>query len=226
MKIGLIADIHADLEALELALMLMKQHNVQQILCAGDLVDKGKHGDAVIQRIRDLKIPCVAGNHDSLAKATQEWYRRSDPQFVPSHLLLRPESIAFLESLPHALLIETPGCNILLTHATPWRNDIYLRPNTSRMLFARVAEAAHLQNAQVVVLGHTHIPMQVHIHNVLIVNPGSVCGAQVQGSRTCGILYLPERRFQVFDLDLGLPVHKARLVDEHMDERHLDEQWE
>jgi predicted phosphodiesterase len=84
MKIGLIADIHADLEALELALMLMEQHGVQQILCAGDLVDKGKHGDAVVQRIRDLRIPCVLGNHDGLARVTQEWYRRSDPTFVPS----------------------------------------------------------------------------------------------------------------------------------------------
>jgi putative phosphoesterase len=221
MKIGLIADVHADLEGLELALMLMEQHGVQQILCAGDLVDKGKQGNAVVQRVRDLKIPCVMGNHDGLARATQDWYRRSDPTFVSSHLLLQPEHIAFLESLPHALLIETPDCNILLTHATPWRNDIYLRPSASRSLFERVAEAAHAQNAQVVVLGHTHIPMQVCINDVLILNPGSVCGAQAQGSRTCGILYLPERRFQVFDLDLGMPVRKAQLVDDHMDDVHL-----
>jgi predicted phosphodiesterase len=64
--------------------------------------------------------------------------------------------------------------------------------------------------------------MQVCVNAVLILNPGSVCGAQAQGSRTCGILYLPERRFQVFDLDLGMPVHKARLVDDHADDVHLN----
>ncbi len=224
MKIGLIADIHADLAALELALALMEQHKVQKILCAGDLVDKGKDGNAVVQRIRDLKLPCVSGNHDSLAQATQEWYRRSDPQFVPSHLILRPENVAFLEALPHTLLIETPSCNILLMHATPWRNDIYLRPSTPRSVFERVAEAAHAQSAQVVVLGHTHIPMQVYVNGVLILNPGSVCGAYAQGSRTCGVLHLPERHFQVFDLDSGKPVHKAQLVDDYMHEKHPDEQ--
>lgn len=223
MKIGLIADIHADLEALDLALMLLEQHGVQQILCAGDLIDKGQQGDAVVQRIRDLRLPCVAGNHDSLAKATQDWYHRNDPAFVPKYLVLQPESVAFLESLPHMLLIQTPTHNILLTHATPWRNDIYLRPNTARILFEHVAQAAHDHNAQIVVLGHTHIPMQVCINGILIVNPGSVCGAHAQGSRTCGILTLPEKRFQVFDLDLGMPVRAARLVDEHLGEASRDD---
>lgn len=218
MKIGLIADIHADLEALNLALMLLEQHSVQQILCAGDLVDKGQQGDAVVQRIRHLRLPCVAGNHDSLARATQDWYRRNDSAFVPNHLVLQPESVAFFESLPHALLVQASSHNILLTHATPWRNDIYLRPNAPRILFEQVAQAARDQNAQIVVFGHTHIPMQVCVDGVLIVNPGSVCGAQAQGSRTCGILTLPEKRFRVFDLDLGMPVRAARLVDEHLGE--------
>ncbi|PJF36326.1 MAG: hypothetical protein CUN49_05995 [Candidatus Thermofonsia Clade 1 bacterium] len=217
MKIGLIADIHADLEALDLALMLIEQHGAQQILCAGDLIDKGKHGDAVVQRIRALQIPCVAGNHDSIARATQEWYQRADPLFVPNHLLLQPESIAFLETLPHSLVIEISGLNILLTHATPWRNDIYLRPSAPRTLFEQVAEAAKAQQAQVVVLGHTHIPMQAYVGDVLIVNPGSVCGMHAQGSRTCGILYLPERRFQVFDLDFGMPVRKTRPVHNYLE---------
>ncbi|MCE7948131.1 MAG: metallophosphoesterase [Chloroflexi bacterium CFX4] len=222
MKIGLLADIHADLEALELALMFFEQHQVDHILCAGDLVDKGRDGDAVVARIQQMNIPCVAGNHDAIAASTQAWYQTSDPELVPQHLLLNPESVAFLQGLPPSLLLETPDCNILLTHATPWRNDIYLRPNAPRSLFERVAAAAAAQSAQVVIYGHTHIPMKARIGNVLIVNPGSVCGTYAQGSRTCGILYLPEQRFQVFDLDLGLPVRTARPVDEHLEEARLN----
>ncbi len=48
MKLGLIADVHADLDALQMALSRLKQAGVDSTICAGDLVEKGMDGDAVI----------------------------------------------------------------------------------------------------------------------------------------------------------------------------------
>jgi len=64
MKIGLIADIHGDLEGFQAALTLLNAHEVTCILCAGDIVDRGPEADAIVRLIKDHNIACIKGNHD------------------------------------------------------------------------------------------------------------------------------------------------------------------
>ena len=52
MRIGLISDIHGDIDALNTALTLLKAQGAEKILCAGDLVEKGTEGDAVVRVIK------------------------------------------------------------------------------------------------------------------------------------------------------------------------------
>lgn len=73
MRLGLISDVHADLTALEKALHLLDFYQVDQILCAGDLVEGGQEGDGVVRRIQERTIMCVQGNHDREAFADQAW---------------------------------------------------------------------------------------------------------------------------------------------------------
>ena len=47
MKIGLLADIHGDLPGFQTALRLFDQHNTGQIICAGDIVDRGPNADTI-----------------------------------------------------------------------------------------------------------------------------------------------------------------------------------
>ena len=67
MRLGLIADIHADPRALEATLRHLEALGVDQIVCAGDLVGYGSEPDAVVALIRDRAIPCIRGNHDRWA---------------------------------------------------------------------------------------------------------------------------------------------------------------
>ncbi len=64
MKLGLIADIHADPRALERALRHLERLGVEAVLCAGDLVGYGSSPDAVVGLMLGRGIPCVRGNHD------------------------------------------------------------------------------------------------------------------------------------------------------------------
>ena len=48
MRLGLISDIHADLGALDAALGALVERRVDRIVCAGDVVEKGPDGDAVV----------------------------------------------------------------------------------------------------------------------------------------------------------------------------------
>lgn len=66
MKIGIISDIHADPTALDKALSRLRdKHQVDMILCAGDLTGYGNQPNDVIDRLRTENIPTVKGNHDS-----------------------------------------------------------------------------------------------------------------------------------------------------------------
>jgi predicted phosphodiesterase len=60
---ALISDIHSNLEALEAVLQDIKQHDVQEIYCLGDIVGYGPNPRECV----DLVMPCkvvLLGNHD------------------------------------------------------------------------------------------------------------------------------------------------------------------
>jgi predicted phosphodiesterase len=83
---------------------------------------------------------------------------------------LSEEQIERLCSLPHPLELDIKGCKILLCHGAPWDNDQYIYPNSQPELVERCTGL----NIDLVVLGHTHYPMQHMTGNTLVVNPGSV----------------------------------------------------
>lgn len=204
MKIGIISDIHADLTNLQKALTLLQQHSVDQIICAGDLVDGGPDGDAVVQLIQAQHIPCVQGNHDREAFADQAWLRKinPDPQ-DPSlrHIYLHNETVGFLAKLPLLRRLQVDEVNILLAHGTPWSNTTYVFPDARSNQWDELTQEA---DADIIVLGHTHVPMCRQWHKTWIVNPGSVYENRWNPHRhTCAILEPNPFHFAVYDIDHG-----------------------
>ena len=117
-RIGVISDIHADEAALTQALDLLTREKADSIICAGDLVEKGTDGDAVVALLRSHRIPCVRGNHDRDAVSNQQWLRENTD--FPDHpLLLKDETLDFLQSLPLTLTASLDGVKLLLAHGTP-----------------------------------------------------------------------------------------------------------
>ena len=73
--------------------------------------------------------------------------------------------------------------------------------------------------ADVLVVGHTHVPMRLEAGGKLVVNPGALLrdpakgfedGEVVAGRGTFGILVLPARRFAVYSASDGGEVGMAR----------------
>ncbi len=56
MKIGIISDIRSDAIALRKALDLLRAEGVDQIVCAGDLVNKGGDSEGVVRLIQSEAI--------------------------------------------------------------------------------------------------------------------------------------------------------------------------
>jgi putative phosphoesterase len=180
MRLGIISDIHADIAALVSALHFLDSQGVDQIICAGDLIDKGLDAADVVRLMEARSILCVAGNHDH-----GDGRDRLDPQ-----------GKAFLKRLPDTLDLTLEGKKLLVAHGAPWSDNVYVYPKTERHVFRRIAQEAR---ADIVILGHTHVPLVARYRDMWIFNPGSVCRTYTAGSHTCGILTLPESSFEVFE---------------------------
>lgn len=198
MKIGVISDVHADLASLIKALKIFKQVEVNMIVCAGDLVEKGDQGNQVVALIHRLKIPCVLGNHDEMAIGNQQWIKEN-MDLSNRHIqnsLLNSDTLDYLDQLPRKLRFEWEGIRVLLVHGSPASNVEYLRPTTPASQFADHAKNAR---ATIIICGHSHTVMHYISNQVHFINPGSVLKGV--SSHTCGVLTLPEIQLTVYQLD-------------------------
>jgi putative phosphoesterase len=172
----------ADLDALQLAMNFLKDQQVDQIVCAGDIVEKGPDGDAAVALLQAESIICIKGNHD--------YWSQENPK-------LSAFTTSFLSKLPDKLTFIWEEKCVLVAHGAPWSNLVYIFPKTERHVFKRIVRDV---DADIVILGHTHVPFRAWINNIWIFNPGSLCGTHCAGSRTCAILTLPNVTFEVFDI--------------------------
>ena len=72
MKYAILADVHANLEALTAVMGRVRAVGVDQIVCLGDIVGYYADPEACIEIIRDCGAACVAGNHDRVAAGLKE----------------------------------------------------------------------------------------------------------------------------------------------------------
>ena len=200
MKIGIVSDIHGHLEPLQRAVSLFVSREVDLVICAGDLVDGGWDDDAVVDYIRSSNIVSVRGNHDREAASNQIDFYDLDGDFEDE---IGSYRIQYLDSLPLSCSFLWEGVTVYLTHGAPWSDTHHVFPNASAATCQRVIDTAE---ADIVILGHTHIPMKIQIGEKWILNPGAVCGNRDDLKRTCGILELPQLRFELFDIETSEPL--------------------
>ena len=68
MRYAILADIHGNLEALTAVLDdIGEKGDIEAIWCLGDIVGYGPEPRKCIEKLRDLKLTAVAGNHDLAA---------------------------------------------------------------------------------------------------------------------------------------------------------------
>src|SRR5271156_4443103 len=133
MRIAIVSDIHGNRTAFEAVLADMEQTSPDLILHGGDLASSGASPAEIVDRIRDLGWPGVAGNTDEMLfrpESLQEFALQS-PAMQPllglleemaawSRAQLGEERLEWLRGLPRGQTRE----GIALVHASPgslWR---------------------------------------------------------------------------------------------------------
>ena len=202
MKLGVLSDVHGNIEALEAVVRVLRDKGATRFVCCGDIVGYGPDPNRCIETIRAMHCACVAGNHDyaaagsipvrgfnSSAASAALWTR--DQLTKPNRL--------YLENLPLTFL-EAP---LFIVHSSPSAPEAWGYVLTLR---AAAAEMEHYPGG-VCVVGHSHRPLAVErlpgkparqlredVFDIrpdakYFVNAGSVGQPRDGDPRACGLQY-------------------------------------
>lgn len=164
-RIGLISDIHASPGVLAEALALFQQHEVEKILCAGDIAGYFDSVAETVALLQAANCASVIGNHDL--------------SYLSSHDT-EPEVCDYLAELPRYREFDIAGNHIYLVHAEPpdeLHGGIKLLDQSGDLITQRLQQWQEKLagfDADILVVGHTHQVYAVTLGELLVVNPGSL----------------------------------------------------
>ncbi len=172
MKIGVISDIHANLEALNVVLEKLKDIDI--ILCVGDIVGYGPNPNECIDLVKKRCKYVILGNHDHcvLHLKTASWFNPVAEKAIKwTEKVLDKDRKKYLESLESQLKIEIDGLKINMYHGSPddpLYQYVYLNSLTKDKF------EKWLISCDILILGHNHIPYTYKSDQGLAINPGAV----------------------------------------------------
>ena len=205
MRYAVIADIHSNLEALDVVLEDTRNQKCTHYCCVGDVVGYGANPKECLNIVRDMGMPCVKGNHDEYCSSEEDLigfnpHAAEAVNWTRRHLM--PEDRLWLRELKFVRLVAS----FSMVHAT------LDGPQRWGYVFDKLAAAASFtyQNTSVCFFGHTHVPVAFIRDSVVrggtyskfkvepgrkyFVNVGSV-GQPRDGN--------PKAAYVVYDLDEG-----------------------
>ena len=228
MPIAILADIHANLPALE-AVLADASRSASQAVHLGDIVGYNSFPGETIARLRASHIDGVHGNHDLMALGlldTAGCGPRGRHAIAWTREVLSEQDCHFLAALPGTRWLDH---QVLLTHSS--LGDPVVRLQSDQQFRDEAARLRRLApGAQVCFTAHTHRQLvvevtadgAVHSHDAIdrpltgnsiwFVNPGSVGEPRDDDQRAAYAVFDPaERRvrFRQVPYDRG-PVRSAR----------------
>lgn len=202
MLYGIIADIHSNLEALEVVLSALKK--CDKIICAGDVVGYGPNPNEVIDLLQTHKVLSVAGNHDKAAvyrHSTQYFNDNAKIAIQWTQNVLSKKSKDYLIGLPLIARQE----DMQIAHGS-------LRSPLDEYIdsIAKALPTFSWMRSRLCFVGHTHKPIfigrdldgnfegrdlndedeiMVDDYEKIIINAGSVGQPRVADKRACFGIY-------------------------------------
>ncbi len=175
MRLAVVADIHANVLALEAVIADMASREVDRVIDLGDCVAGPLWPRETLARLRTLLWDRVRGNHDrTVADGTPQTLSRFDAFAFEQ---LDDDGRRWLRDLPARLTLED---GIVAFHACPDDDSAYLTEDVvnGRLVTAAPAVIAGRLgglDARIVLTGHSHLPLVMRLPDGRwIVNPGSV----------------------------------------------------
>jgi len=225
MKFAIIADIHGNLEALQVVLEDIKQQKCTHYACLGDVVGYNANPKECLDLVRGMSIPCVKGNHDEYCSTDGplEGFNPAAAEAVRwTRKQLSADDKQWLAELKYWRII----INFTLVHAT------LDGPQRWGYVFDKLAAAASFtyQNTAVCFFGHTHVPVAFIRDNVVrggtyskfkvepgkkyFVNVGAVGQPRDNNPKAAYVAYdVDEGTIELRRLEYDIPAAQKKILD-------------
>jgi len=159
MRLGIVSDIHCNIDALKLALERMG--SIDELLCAGDAFYEYRFSNEVIELLRERGAKYVLGNHENVLLGASGVRAREAAT-------VRQENVDWVREQPWSIEVDVGGKRLVMVHASPLEPFTqYVYPNSPELRRLSQIEADY------VILGHTHTQMAERVGRALVINPGS-----------------------------------------------------
>ncbi len=234
MRIGIISDIHSNLEALTQSLAALERHRPDRVVCLGDVVGYGASVNECCDLVRKVAEVTLLGNHDAAVSGRMDYSFYYD---AARHALdwtasrIDPGNLEWLRSLPYVHRIG----DVQFSHGNPLNSEAYeyvFAIEQARELTPRLAELAEVN-----FVGHSHLCKSFALHPAgdvsevvatsfglrrgykYIISVGSVGQPRDCDNRACFVMYDTDERTvefhripydiessaqKIFDADLAL----------------------
>lgn len=232
MRIGLISDIHANLEALEAVLAVLDREQIDYLACLGDVVGYGAQPDECCNLVRARADVTVLGNHDAAVCGRMDYtyYRLAAREALDRHArALSPENLEWLRSLPYAHRLG----DVTFCHGSP----VALEEFEYVFLLDQVRDLRDRYDAltPVTFIGHSHLCKcfsfdREHVEEVLntrfrldparryIITAGSVGQPRDYDNRACCAVYDTETRwFEYYRVPYDIEAAARKIVEADLD---------
>ena len=176
MKIALVSDLHGNAVGLDAVVRDLEGEPWDEVVCLGDVAQGGAQPATVVDRLDELRWPCVFGNSDEFlltlrsdeyagdaererrALETAEWSRRQ----------LGERRLALLRAYAPTVELDGAGRRVVCCHATPVSNEDVVLPDTAR---DDIEPLVH--GIDVVACGHVHLQWLRRVGHALWLSVGS-----------------------------------------------------
>ena len=227
MRYLVLADIHANQEALDTCLADASARGYERTLVLGDIVGYGPNPNEVIERVQALEpVAIVRGNHDKVACGLEEpegFNVVAKGAALWTLAALAPDHLAWLAALPVGpILVDTV---IEICHGSPFDEDEYISDELD------VIRALKVSERPLCLFGHTHylvtwalsmdptdsvalsatrdLQMTLRDGFKYLVNPGSV-GQPRDGDARAAYAIVDTDRRQVEFIRLEYPIEQTQ----------------
>jgi len=152
MRIAILSDLHANLEATEAVLADARERECTQYVCLGDVVGYNANPHECVEIVQKLECPVVKGNHDeqaSLEESSRDFNPLAEMAINWTREQLTQADKEWLRGLPFTRQVR----DFTIVHATldtPERWDYVFNPLDAVPSFT-------YQHTTVCFFGHTHV---------------------------------------------------------------------
>jgi len=156
MRLGILSDIHANIEALSAVLEAFRHEAIDVYYCLGDTVGYGGSPNECCDIVRELAKVTILGNHDAAVGGRMDYsyYYEAARNALDTHAgLLSPENMAWLKTLPYEH--RPDGTEVLLCHGSPVRLEEFeyiFAPEQARECLPIWDKLGHIT-----LIGHSHL---------------------------------------------------------------------